>query len=1377
MARNWDEELINVVKQGEPLTPHITDGAVVKAETISKLLINDRVPAVRLHNTRILGQIDLQNAANNASASIGALELRTCVIEELINLSNTRLARLCLFNCAVTEIRASDSYIYGPVDISGLHSAQQMQGFQTVRVARESIKKGNAPRLSRKRSGPKAPDEWWTHKVATNITDKDTEKEPDTGGWKTQGVCMVDFSNGIIEGNFLSEGARLVEREVVEDKSRNRVEGPALDLANTEIRGDIFFEKFRSHEDTKIAQSSTTILGRLRMRNLHLRGDIWASGMIVWAMKDYAITLQSATIEGNIMLRGMVFEDREEKEKREETKLAFVARGCCNLLGADINGSMELHGSHFYSDQASLYPEKDSSSSWALTLDKARIGSVTNDMSFPSKISGNVSFYHCEVKSSLIWQAVDMSGIDDSSNCFIQGAGLRVSGDFDFSPKARLGEYGEIYFIGARIDGNMYFNPTLEGKAVCEGIHIGGDLSLEGAIIKGQADFTNARIGGDLNFSQNREQTRLWKSITFIETRSKRRTRPKIRALITHSRWWEKLRDLEAKQLNEASGLVLRGATIGETLRIHRLQVHREPRDEETNQFRESVLSYVMNWIISYLKSKSAVLKRGLGGGVNIKTARSIGLSFYPGWQWVEVRIEKGKKRYGFVSVLWNKEKKEAKLLNGTSSIIHEHNATQALDLNTPDKAKDYLRFFCRNVWGEEGPFTLYEHADSIDPKELQEQAQSISISNTTQIKDPENEKEGHWLATAHVRYSNALFEAKFKILDSGMVEMLDDRPLLTDQMPSMIFQAPYYYPKNLASDDNWPELPLAIIGTKKWTLIEGGEFGKLKKALSDNHESEISYPPLQGHVSTLTQNLKNLLVKWKNKFQESEFIPKFFKVCISFLYKILLRATKLFVKFFNNILLILIFAFRLIGQFCKEYYIATKKNILLDRIIPWIHSYQVRFHLAPTIENLPVIDLRGLTVETLDDDRGRGWRDWSDEKFRIYARLEGFEYRRIKYIQIVENLRKDDNFSKKFGKAVTGSIRDDRYDNHWRDRIEWLNRQYVRGYPARRTYNSQPWSHLTRVYRNRGDFINADGIAEEKSRIEFGLVARALELRWIVYGALIALFLFMADQWIDWNSELTILAIFTAIIGALPIKSAKSIYILFLLIGLPCLWFWEIVFPWDLPFGMTSLQVVQWFLTGVAIIAMFSRFMFGLLIKIFSLTSRYALSPTRVLITMIVSLAVGTWAVENIKDDYLVVDAEYSSTVLNQDNEFSIPIDSNAESNISCGDTINSLVYAADVFFPLIDLRQDFRCHVRTSSKDDDYRRAEAWKLWSFSERSKEDWSLTSSIQQFWRAMILHPDTWQWLRLLYAISGWIFVSIAIITATRVLRHHSGDGM
>ena len=119
--------------------------------------------------------------------------------------------------------------------------------------------------------------------------------------------------------------------------------------------------------------------------------------------------------------------------------------------------------------------------------------------------------------------------------------------------------------------------------------------------------------------------------------------------------------------------------------------------------------------------------------------------------------------------------------LKGTSPPIHEVNAKVPLKL-TEALAPGYLRFFCFFVHGEEGPFHIC--ADTADPL-----LPSADTGVAEHVEPPRvygADPNGKFRLSASVFYSNAVFNADFLVAPTGMIEMLDDRPVIVG-LPAQI--------------------------------------------------------------------------------------------------------------------------------------------------------------------------------------------------------------------------------------------------------------------------------------------------------------------------------------------------------------------------------------------------------------------------------------------------------------------------------------------------------------------------------------------------------------------------------------------------------------
>lgn len=130
--------------------------------------------------------------------------------------------------------------------------------------------------------------------------------------------------------------------------------------------------------------------------------------------------------------------------------------------------------------------------------------------------------------------------------------------------------------------------------------------------------------------------------------------------------------------------------------------------------------------------------------------------------------------------------------LNGASPPIHEVNATAPIRL-TEANVLDYLRFFCFFVRGEEGPFHISEIlSDPVLPQDLDPPTRKVFENTIHPAIYAGRDERGFFLCDASLFYSNALFDTRFMIQPSGMVEMEDDEPVAPD-LPVRI-NAPIVY-------------------------------------------------------------------------------------------------------------------------------------------------------------------------------------------------------------------------------------------------------------------------------------------------------------------------------------------------------------------------------------------------------------------------------------------------------------------------------------------------------------------------------------------------------------------------------------------------------
>lgn len=122
--------------------------------------------------------------------------------------------------------------------------------------------------------------------------------------------------------------------------------------------------------------------------------------------------------------------------------------------------------------------------------------------------------------------------------------------------------------------------------------------------------------------------------------------------------------------------------------------------------------------------------------------------------------------------------------LDGSSTPIHEVNEQAGIRLSD-ENVLFYLSFFCFFVRGDQGPFyVLHDMTDGLLPAAFAG-ARKADDDRTPEavFREPKisGRVEGDWRTTGMVFYANALFMADFRIEPEGMIEMVDDEPILSD--------------------------------------------------------------------------------------------------------------------------------------------------------------------------------------------------------------------------------------------------------------------------------------------------------------------------------------------------------------------------------------------------------------------------------------------------------------------------------------------------------------------------------------------------------------------------------------------------------------------
>ncbi len=120
--------------------------------------------------------------------------------------------------------------------------------------------------------------------------------------------------------------------------------------------------------------------------------------------------------------------------------------------------------------------------------------------------------------------------------------------------------------------------------------------------------------------------------------------------------------------------------------------------------------------------------------------------------------------------------------LDGSSDPIHSMNEFTKIAL-TEKSVVDYVHFFGFFVNGEDGPFFIIEDSNfpAIDRKKMDFLALKSIKDSCKTLKLVKISYNGFFELEGTVLYGNALFAVVFAVTPNGLIEMIDDEPLVAE--------------------------------------------------------------------------------------------------------------------------------------------------------------------------------------------------------------------------------------------------------------------------------------------------------------------------------------------------------------------------------------------------------------------------------------------------------------------------------------------------------------------------------------------------------------------------------------------------------------------
>lgn len=181
-------------------------------------------------------------------------------------------------------------------------------------------------------------------------------------------------------------------------------------------------------------------------------------------------------------------------------------------------------------------------------------------------------------------------------------------------------------------------------------------------------------------------------------------------------------------------------------------------------------------------------------------TVLSKNLSFYPGYQWLELSHHKthpGRKLYaiyqhskaspGTQSLKEMNPAAEASsiiVLNGQNDQIYNLNTALPIELDE-NNVKDYVRFFFASVRGRHGPFLI---VDSVDEIKWLEEPPLPARKTVSKMLEPlrlvgTDSVEGSYQLRASVIHRDSLFKVQIVVAQNGKIS-IEKEELIMEEMP-----------------------------------------------------------------------------------------------------------------------------------------------------------------------------------------------------------------------------------------------------------------------------------------------------------------------------------------------------------------------------------------------------------------------------------------------------------------------------------------------------------------------------------------------------------------------------------------------------------------
>lgn len=402
-----------------------------------------------------------------------------------------------------------------------------------------------------------------------------------------------------------------------------------------------------------------------------------------------------------------------------------------------------------------------------------------------------------------------------------------------------------------------------------------------------------------------------------------------------------------------------------------------------------------------------------------------------------------------------------------------------------------------------------------------------------------------------------------------------------------------------------------------------------------------------------------------------------------------------------------------------------------MDAVSSFAARISPRRAAAAYLSHRPLVNLAFARACVLNDAGGMAWRGAeakpaSRANAEVRLQLEGFTFDSLEP-GLGQTSRSGSRIGELGQEAQRGSAGPSgAFQNNARldatevettdeSRLVWLQLQFEndRQPSWNEQLSIQPYEHLAQIFRRGGRFSESDSIIFERLIQEHRLKNLA---HWHNYFSTLGT---MREPFPRWLRAVVI----CLMLGTLATVSIWHTWGFGVLFG-------ESGARWMLQDSRRVLGLI-----GALSLAIWTLWLIGPFVfdRAYRYCFEYGLRLRRSLITFIVSVLLGTIMIAYINDAQILV---LDETPVEMRQDLGQPIDTTATQDPRiCGDNINVFLYALDLFIPIIDLRQEIRCSVRSTEEG-------SW------------WKVALSM--------------------YALLGWCVTSLTVLTASGIMRRRAG---